>query len=130
MSAIDTIREKLTNYPELSYSVTDNTIRIDPPSVDGFSVWLTEGATAWTVGFDGWHGDFDREEDALDCFAMGLSDACRLEITLRGDVPYKWTLRCKTEDGWEYHSTIGTFLFPFWRRKRIEYRHNDVMKGI
>ncbi len=129
MTAIEEIKERLKKYPELKYNVSGSTITIDAPSPDGFSVSLIKGTSEWIVHFDGWHEHFDSKDAALNCFAFGLSDECRLEITLRGKFPYGWTLQSKTDNGWESDSTTGLIFFPFWRRKRVEYRRNNVLKG-
>ncbi len=88
VTAIEEIKERLKKYPELKYNVSGSTITIDAPSPDGFSVSLIEGTSEWIVHFDGWHEHFDSKDAALNCFAFGLSDECRLEITLRGKFSY------------------------------------------
>ncbi len=129
VTAIEEIKERLKKYPELKYNVSGSTITIAAPSPDGFSVSLIEGTSEWIVHFDGWHEHFDSKDAALNCFAFGLSDECRLEITLRGKFSYRWTVQSKTDNGWESDSTTGLIFFPFWRRKRVEFRRNNVLKG-
>jgi hypothetical protein len=129
-SAIDRVKERLADYPDLTYTISGNKITIDAPSADGFAVSLIEMETQWIVHFEGWHEHFETEAEALDCLAFGLSGHCRLEITFRGTFPYKWTLQHKTEDGWQDDSTTGLLLFPFWRRRHVEYRQNAVLKPI
>lgn len=127
MGAVERIKEKLRRYPQLTYHVTGNTITVEPPNVNGFSVSLTEGAGEWIVGFDGWHEDFTSEDEALNCFAFGLSDRCRLRVHYRGSFPYRWTVEERTEEGWRENGTTGLLFFPFWQRARIEYRQNTVI---
>jgi len=129
MSAIEEIVGRLKNYPDLRYKISGSTIAIEPPSQDGFSLSLIEAGSEWVVQFDGWHEHFDSETDALNCFAFGLTDECRLQITFRGSMPCKWTVQSKSDSGWVSDSTTGLLLFPFWLSKRIEYRQNNVIIG-
>jgi len=38
--------------------------------------------------------------------------------------------RKKAANGWETDSITGLMFFPFWRRKRVDYRRNDVLNSI
>ena len=114
VTAIEEIKERLTKYPDLNYKISGSTITIEALSPDGFSVSLIEGTSEWIVHFDGWHEYFDTKDAAQNCLAFGLSDECRLEITLRGTFPYRWTVQSKTENGWESDGTTGLIFFPFW----------------
>ena len=127
MSAIDRIRERLAGYPQASYRVEDRTITIDPATPEGFSVWLTEADDELVVGFEGWHEHFASEEDALNCFAFGLGDQCRLRIDYRGDFAYRWTVEARAETGWPADSTTGVVFAPFWRGKRTTYHRNQLI---
>lgn len=127
MSAIVEIEKRLRNFPELRYKISESTITIEPPSRGGFSLSLIETGSQWVVQFDGWHEHFDSETDALDCFAFGLTDECRLQITYRGSKPCKWTLQSKSGSGWVSDSTTGLLVFPFWLRKRVEYLQNNII---
>lgn len=129
MGGIERITERLRRQPGLAYRVTGRTITVDPPTDAGFAVSLTEGAGKCVVGFDGWHQHFTSEDEALDCFAFGLSDRCRLRVQYYcGSIPYRWTVEERTADGWQPDSTTGRLFFPFWRRARIEYRQNAVIR--
>lgn len=127
MSAIDRIRVRLAAYPRISYRVEGRTITIDPANPEGFSVWLTEDGDEIVVGFEGWHEHFASEEDALNCFAFGMGDQCRLRIDFRGDFPYRWTAEARAEAGWQADSTTGVLLAPFWRPKRTTYYQNQLI---
>ena len=100
---------------------------VEPLTADGFPVSLTEGAGEWVVAFDGWHEHFTSEDEALNCFAFGLSDRCRLRVHFRGSYPHRWTVEHRTGAGWREDSTTGRLFFPFWRRSRVEYRQNSVL---
>jgi hypothetical protein len=128
MGAVERITERLLRHPELVYRVFGGAITVEPLTTDGFTVSLIEGAGQWIVEFCGWHEHFMSEDEALDCFAFGLSDRCRLRIHYRGSLPYRWAVEERTGDGWREDSTTCLLFFPFWRRSRVEYRQNVVIR--
>ncbi len=127
MGAIDRITERLRHRHGLVYRVAGATVTVEPSTPDGFPVSLTVGADEWIVAFGGWHVHFTSEDEALNCFAFGLSDQCRLRVHYRGSFPHRWIVEARTENGWREDSTTGLLLFPFWRRPRVEYRQNGVI---
>jgi len=128
MTAIEKIENKLRKYPSARYSRVGDTITVEATDGDGFSVWLTEKKPGYTVGYDGWHEEFDDEEDALNAFAFGLSDDCRLKVVRRGSSDCAWTVEGKNEDGnWIGDSTTGLLMTPFWKKKSIAYRQNHLI---
>ncbi|GIW82814.1 MAG: hypothetical protein KatS3mg105_4621 [Gemmatales bacterium] len=129
MGAVEQIVERLERHPELVYRVSSGTVTVEPPTAEGFSVSLTEGAGAWVVAFDGWHEHFTSADEALRCFAFGLSDRCRLRVHLRGSFAYRWAVEERTEAGWREVSVTGLLFFPFWRRPRVVYRQNAVLSS-
>ncbi len=129
MSIIDKIKEKLKKYPQLKYKVQGNTITVFPPSSFGFSVWCEERNGEFTIGFDGFHEEFKNEEDALNFFGFGLSDNCRLKVIIRGETKCSWTLESKEENGWISNSTTGLIFIPFWKKKRVKYLSNSIIKS-
>ncbi len=127
MNVIEKVRDSLkTKHTDLRYTEKNGTIVVHALSPNGFDVSISEDLT---VRFDGWHEHFDSPEEALECFVFGLSDHCRLKITLRGNSPCKWTLESLEEGKWIEDSTTGLLIVPFWRAERIEYRQNNVVKG-
>jgi hypothetical protein len=128
MGAVQRLVERLQRHPELVYRVAAGTVTVEPPTASGFPVSLTQRAGGWVVSFGGWHEHFTSEEEALNCFAFGLSDQCRLRVHYRGSFPYRWTVEGRAGDGWEAGGTTGLLLFPFWRRPRVEYRQNAVIR--
>lgn len=87
-----------------------------------FEVSISEQDGDFLVGYDGWHEHFSDLKPALNCFAFGLSEECRLKVTLRGQLECSWTVQSWTGEGWKDASTIGLILIPFWRARRTEYR--------
>lgn len=128
MNAIDKIKAKLKKYPQLTYQAKGSLISIDPPTEKGFSVWLKIHSAGFTVGYDGWHEEFEDEAEALDAFAFGLSDCCRLKVIKRGNTACAWVLEGKDGDEWREDSITGLLFTPFWKRKSVEYRQNNVIK--
>jgi hypothetical protein len=129
MSFVQTIADRLReHHPSLLTRVEGDTFTVEPLDVDGFPVWLREEVGSYVVGFDdGWHEHFDSEEDALDCFAFGLSGDCSVKVVYRGSFAHRWTVEFKTDGGWREDSTTGLLVFPFWRRPRAVYRTNGRM---
>ncbi len=128
MTAIEKIETKLKQWPSLRYSKERDTITVNQDTENGFSVWLTENLPGYTVGFDGWHEKLHEEEEALAAFAFGLSDDCRLKVIQRGSTDCAWIVESKDNDGqWRGDSTTGLLLTPFWRKRKIVYRQNNVI---
>ena len=125
MNAISEIKEELKKYPSLKFIVEDNTISITPEN--GFTVWLTEYENQWTVGYKGWHEEFEDQESALKCLFFGLSSTCRLKVFKRGNMEYKWTMEAEENGQWVSYSTTCLLFIPFWRRRSIIYLSNNVM---
>ena len=122
MGVIETVRNRLiSNHPDLRFTESDSMIAVQSPVNGGFNISITSDLVVW---FDGWHEHFDDESEALDCFAFGFSDQCRLKVTLRGKFDYRWALQVIRDGEWVTESTTGLLIFPFWRAKRVEYRSN------
>lgn len=127
MNALNEIRQRLKKYPDLRYTDSDSSIVIEAPSPTGFSVSFNQSNNRSTVSFDGWHETFDSEREALNCFAFGFSDQCRLKVHLRGTFAHKWTLEHRTDEGWTEDSTVGLLVFPFWGSPSIVYLQNSIV---
>jgi hypothetical protein len=129
MGAVARIVELLQGYPDLDLDVLCGIVTVKPRTSDGFTVSLTEREGACVVGFGGWHEHFTSEDAALERFAFGLSDQCRLRISYRGECPYCWTLEERIEGVWRAVGTSRRIVFPvwsFWRSPRVEYHQNAV----
>jgi hypothetical protein len=126
MTAIDRIKAKLSAHPEIRYSEGPNEIDVKPPDSSGFSVGFRIIPTGFTVNFEGWHEEFTSEDEALNCFAFGLSPNCRLAVVLRGNTETKWVVESLKDGKWTPDSETGLLLQPFWRSARIEYRQNNL----
>ena len=129
MNAIEEIKAKLQKYPQATYEYSGNCIRVLPATQKGFTVELFDQKVRYEVYFNGWHEYFTDKEEALNCFAFGLSTDCRLKVFRRGSFEYKWTFEYNDEGEWIEDSTTGLFFTPFWRRKQIVYLQNDLISG-
>ena len=125
MNCINEIKKKLENYPELKWELENSTISVSPKG--GFTVWLTESEEDCTVGYNGWHEEFSDKEQALQCFAFGLSEKCRLKVFSRGNTEYKWVMEAFESGNWVSYSTTALLFVPFWRKKKITYLKNNVI---
>jgi hypothetical protein len=129
MSAIEAVRVKLQSHPQLQYEHTASSITVAPETADGFPVSLFANGTSFVVGFGGWHEHFDSESEAINCFAFGLSDQCRLRVTSRGDTDYRWTVQHVVYGNWCDDSETGLLFFPFWRRRRERFHQNRIIRN-
>ena len=127
MDAIEEIKQKLRKYPDVKYQAEDSHIVVFPPSENGFEVGLSVLEDEYQVNFEGWYQRFESVEEALNCFAFGLSSDCRVKEYFRGDVAYKWTLEYKDNSSWLADSTVALFFFPFWKKRRIRYLQNNLI---
>ena len=100
MNVIEEIKTRLQKYPHARFEGSSNSISVLPASDEGFTVGLTVDQDSYTVSFDGWHEEFHEKEDALNCFAFGLSSDCRLKEHRRGNFKYKWTVESKENGKW------------------------------
>jgi len=128
-STIGKILEKLNQYSEIKHELTENSIIIRPKDKSGFPVkMIIRDRNKFIVAFDFWHEEFDNEEEALNCFAFGLSTECRLKLTKRGVSIIEWTLEYQESGVWKEDSTSGKFNFAFWKSKSIEYLQNNLIE--
>jgi hypothetical protein len=127
MDVIEEIKARLQKYPHAKFESNSGSISVFPTSDDGFTVGLTVNQDSYTIFFNGWHDDFWDKEEALNCFAFGLSSDCRLKEYRCGNFAYKWTVESKENGKWVENGTMGLFLFPFWMRKEVRYLQNDLI---
>jgi hypothetical protein len=134
MNVIEEIKLRLQKYPYVKYDISPNEVRIYPTSETGFTVSLIERAGHYTVNFNSWHEEYLDADAALNCFAFGLSDRCRLRVTYRGQFPQEWLVEEKDEDNewypcdWIGCNTTGMFFLQFWLKKSYKYLQNDLIK--
>lgn len=127
MNIVAEIEKRLKKYPQLLPVVEANSISVEPEN--GFTVWATDNDGSYTVGFEGWHEEFSDSEEALNCFAWGLSNECRLKVTARGGKAHRWVAQYLENDQWINSSATGLIFFPFWLRAKISYKQNAVINS-
>jgi hypothetical protein len=120
-------RRKLARWPAIAYTNTHRSLHIPAPAPGRFEIRLYDHRRGFVVRFDGWTRTFDRDDDALDCMELGLSDTCRLAVTRRGTLAVAWTLEVREFGMWVPHRRTRRRLIPFWRPERTEYKQNDVI---
>ena len=124
----EAILAKLANYTGHEVDVGDDHIVVSCGNPESFDVSIYATGDEFQVGFDGWHEHFDAEEDALNCFAFGLSKECRLKVVKRGNMECSWTAQALQDGTWVDDTTTGLIFVPFWRPKQVEYRQNTITK--
>jgi len=125
MTCIIEIKKKLESYPEVEWELEGSTISVSPKG--GFTVWLTESENDCRVGLNGWHEEFEDKKEALECFALGLSEKCRLKVFSRRKTEYKWVMEVFEDGDWVSYSTTCLIFIPFWKKKQSNYLQNNVL---
>jgi hypothetical protein len=127
MHVVERARRRLSAHPAVAFEATSRRIVVPPAGPDGFTVSLeVAGDREFQVRYDGWHHRFSRAEDAFDCFEFGLSDSCRLRVTLRGGVETAWQIEKREYGLWVPGRRIARRWVPFWRRATVVWRQNRV----
>lgn len=128
MDLIEEIKKRLGKYPDARFESDASSITVAPNSPNGFSVAVAVNpGNSYTVSFEGWHEEFEDQEEALNVFALGLSDECRLQEHRRGAFAYKWTMEYLEDGKWIEQSTTGLLLFPFWMKESVRYLQNHLL---
>ncbi len=135
MNAIQRLEARLGQMDGLVWERDGATLRVLPTEQDGFEVAITVddqpaggGGRRYMVSFDGWHEYFTNEDNAVECFAFGLSDACRLFRWSREGRAYRWTVEALTDDGWVKGRTVGMLLFPLVDAADVHCFQNDYVQ--
>ena len=126
---IEVIKSRLSKYPGVRYETSDSSITVFPNADNGFEVNLTiHDANSYMVSFYAWHEEIESEDEAVNLFALGLSNECRLKEYRRGKSPYKWTMEYLEDGQWQEYATTALVLFPFWKKSSVRYLQNDLIK--
>ena len=128
MNPIAAIKARLAKYPEIRYQEQEGEIIVFPLDESGFAVSFSVAAGEHVVSFSGWHEHFADPQEALNCFAFGLSDQCRLKVSYRGAHAHQWTVESFESDSntWVESSSTGLLVFPFWRKLTMKYFQNRL----
>jgi hypothetical protein len=126
MNALDEIRRRLSQVPQLRYVDEQNTISVPAQAPGGFDVTFSGAEPEHTVFFEGWHEHFSDSEEAMKCFLFGLSSRCRIKVSRRGGKAHKWTLEAFEDGKWIPYGTTGLLWFRFWLPADTAYLQNHV----
>ena len=124
----EAIQEQLEKYTGHVVELSDTRISVTCLNPDSFEVCLQTDGEVYQVSFGGWHELFENEEDALNCFAFGLSEECRLKVVKRGGMECSWTVQLRQGRRWVDDKTTGLVFIPFWQRCCVEYRRNIITR--
>lgn len=108
----------------ISYRRDADRIVVPAAGESGFDVELLWHGGEWSVHGAGWHEHCEHAGEAMEYFAIILSDSARLRVESRGGFDYRWTLERRDAESWTELSTIGLLLFPFWRCRTTRYLQN------
>jgi len=112
------------------HAVDGDRIRVPPADATAFEVRLQiVDDRAFLVECEGWRHDFDRPEDAYDCFEYVLSDNSRLKVVYRGDWPEVWQIEKREFGMWVPAHPVTRRSWAFWKPRRIEYRQNNIFNA-
>jgi hypothetical protein len=129
MDVLAVLRERLDAHG-VPYRHDERSVAVLPRSATGFVVSIVAGRGEYVVSFDGWHDHFASGEEALRCFAFGMSTRCRLRVTMRGGRACAWQVESADgRGGWCADSETGLLLAPWWARKTTVYLQNDFWPG-
>lgn len=119
---------KLKDYTGFELDLGASYLAVACDNSDSFEVYMFRSGSEFTVGFDGWHEHFTSEDEALNCFAFGLSQDCRLKVVTRGSKECRWTLQFLEDGAWKDDTETGLMFVPFWKKAKIAYRRNEIRK--
>jgi len=125
---IDRILQRLARRPDVSFHRDGDLLRVLPKDEQGFEVVLAGTDAGWTVSFDGWHQSFTTEEQAIECVAFGMSDACRLRTWHRDGQTMRWTVEARIEDEWVEGRTTGLLFFSPAAATEVRTRTNGFIR--
>ena len=103
----------------------DGGIIVPAESKSGFEVWARVEGNQFIVAYGHWHEYFEAEEEAVNCVMSGVFGESRLAVERRGGFAQSWTAEALIDGEWVPISKTALFLFPFWRKRTIEYFRND-----
>lgn len=126
---INKIKEKINLFKDLEIlEELENSITVKPKHEKSFPITFIVNNDSYKIHFKGWSSVLNSEEEALDLFAFGLSNDCRLQVFYAGNIEFKWVLETKENNKWIKLGEEKIVLFPFWQKKKIETYQNKIIK--
>ncbi len=126
---IAAIQARLRKYPHARTDSTAERVVVYPTTPTGFEVDFQIHMGRYRVHCLGWHEEFPSSEEALNCFGFALSSACRLKLSSRGGMAYRWQLQYRRDSQWVGDSEVGLWFFPFWRSLEVTYLQNNLLEA-
>ncbi len=126
---IEEIKERISKYDDVATYFGENYASVKPLHPNSFEVRIDVTPECFIISFEGWHEEFENYDEALENFAFGLSNQCRLKVSIRGNTEYRWELESLDKNTWMFEAETGLFFFPFWRKKKIKYLQNSLIKS-
>jgi hypothetical protein len=126
------LAERLRGRPELAWTATPGSVRIEAPATEGFAVELVRDEDQLTVFLGDGASDliFEDSDEALNFVAWCFSGEARLRQTWRGDSLHKCVLEGLQRDQWQTVETTVFPFVPFWRSKReVILRNPNLLRG-
>lgn len=112
----------------ISYVEEPDTLAVVSGSDAGFDVRVVAAGDEQVVGYGHlWHEHFDSAAEARQCFLFGLTDRCRLESVFYGRMECRATVQHLVEGEWVKCSRTGVLFVPFWRRRSVRLRFNEIL---
>jgi len=127
---LNLIKNKLKNFNNISYNTEDNILTVFPKKNTGFTVSFVITDKKYYVYYDVWNVEFKNINDAIDCFAFGLTNQCRLKVKSRGSKDYKWVLEYNDKGDWKEYSYTSVINLNLFGQKNTRYLTNDIIKNI
>lgn len=106
----------------------DNTLLYEPVSEEGFPVELYALDQDIMISTILWHEHFGNLDNAIELFLKMLSPKCRMRYEFRGEVLSKEVLEIEQDSEWYEMTPASIFPNPFWIKKEIEYKQNNIIK--
>lgn len=123
------VRALLREYPPAQYETGATRVTVEPVDETGFTVAFVVERRGYTVHCDRWHERFSLFSDAVDLFAVALTEDARLAVWSRGGKPYAWILQQRVGRLWRTVGTVRRFLFRFWQRREVVYLCNRFLEA-
>lgn len=127
--AVENFTEKAEKYGLSFLEKSKESVEVESQDENGFAVGLFVVADdlLQVTGGD-WHEGFEDFCEALDCCAFLLSASCRLKTVYRGSTVSFCSVQSQSDGVWLDEFSVGFFLVPFWKSKRIVIQQNTVTK--
>ena len=132
MDPFDEIEKRLQKYPNTKFESRDGHLTVFPVDDDGFPVTLEFDAKIreYVVTFGEFsHLHFSDSSEALEWFAFGLSDACRIETIYRDRTPVRSNIQSREGDYWRTVNETAILIPLFWKKRSRKMQQNNLIEA-